>query len=124
MITRDEIEAKGLEFGIYVADVQRDYVFGWFLLGVYNATTLKDVLILKGGNCFRKAYFQNTRFSHDIDFSTTAGVNETDIMAEFNKACRFVQDQTGVLFDYDRSQIRVQGQLDQKRRVFDARVYF
>jgi len=123
MITRDEIEAKGLEFGIHVADVQRDYVFGWFLLGVYTATTLKDVLILKGGNCFRKAYFPNTRFSHDIDFSTTAGVDEAAIMAEFNKACRFVQNLAGI-FDYERSQIRVQGQLDEKRRVFDARVYF
>jgi predicted nucleotidyltransferase component of viral defense system len=124
MITRDEIEAKGLEFGIHVADVQRDYVFGWFLLGVYTATTLKDTLILKGGNCFRKAYFPNTRFSHDLDFSTTAGVDEDAVMAEFNKACRFVQDQAGVGFDYDRSQIRVQGQLDEKRRVFDVRVYF
>jgi hypothetical protein len=26
MIARDEIEAKGLESGIHVADVQRDYV--------------------------------------------------------------------------------------------------
>jgi predicted nucleotidyltransferase component of viral defense system len=124
MINRDEIEAKGLEFGIHVADVQRDYVFGWFLLGVYTATTLKDSLILKGGNCFRKAYFPNTRFSHDIDFSTTSTVNELALIGEFNKACRFVQESTGVVFDYDRSQIRVQGQLDDKRRVFDARVYF
>jgi predicted nucleotidyltransferase component of viral defense system len=124
MISRDEIEAKGLEFGIHVADVQRDYVFGWFLLGVYTATDLKNALILKGGNCFRKAYFHNTRFSHDIDFSTAAAVNETTVIAEFNKACRFVQDQAGVIFDYERSQIRVQGQLDEKHRVFDARVYF
>jgi predicted nucleotidyltransferase component of viral defense system len=124
MITRDEIEAKGLEFGIHVADVQRDYVFGWFLLGIYTETTLKNVLILKGGNCFRKAYFPNTRFSYDIDFSTTAAVDEAGIITEFNRACRFVQEHAGVVFDYDRSQIRVQGQLDEKRRVFDARVYF
>jgi len=124
MITRDEIEAKGLEFGIHVADVQRDYVFGWFLLGVYAATSLKNALILKGGNCFRKAYFPNTRFSHDLDFSTTAGVDEAVVMAEFNKACRFVQDHAGVVFDYERGQIRVQGQLDDRRRVFDVRVYF
>jgi hypothetical protein len=39
MITRDEIEAKGLEFGIHGADVQRDDVFGWFLVGVYTATS-------------------------------------------------------------------------------------
>jgi len=124
MITRDEIEEKGLEFGIHVADVQRDYVFGWFLAGVYTATALKDTLILKGGNCFRKAYFPNTRFSHDIDFSTTSGIDENTIITEFNSACHFVQDHAGVIFDYDRSQVRVQGQLDDKRRVFDARVYF
>jgi hypothetical protein len=25
-------------------------VFGWFLIGVYTATTFRDVLIVKGGN--------------------------------------------------------------------------
>src|SRR5580693_9256546 len=121
MITRDEIEAKGLEFGIHVADVQRDYVFGWFLFGVYTATTLKDILILKGGNCFRKAYFPNTRFSGDLDFSTDSAVDEAFVKSQFNVACAYVQDRAGVLFDTERSQIRVQGQLDERRRVFDAR---
>jgi hypothetical protein len=29
MITRGEIEEKSREFGIHVANVRRDYVFGW-----------------------------------------------------------------------------------------------
>jgi predicted nucleotidyltransferase component of viral defense system len=124
MITREEIEQKGREFGIHVADVQRDYVFGWFLLALYSETALSNTLTLKGGNCFRKAYFPNTRFSSDLDFSTEAAVDEMFILAEFNKACRFVQKQAGVVFDFDRSQIRVQGHIDEKRRVFDVRVYF
>ena len=124
MIDRDEIEQKSLEFGIHVANVQRDYVFGWFLLGVYAATALKDVLILKGGNCFRKADFPNTRFSVDLDFSTQAAVDESFVIGEFNKACEYVQDDAGVVFDLDRSNIRVQGQVDDKRRVFDVRLYF
>jgi predicted nucleotidyltransferase component of viral defense system len=124
MITREEIENKALEFGIHVANVQRDYVFGWFLLALYTATDLKDVLIFKGGNCFRKAYFPNTRFSGDLDFSMEAAVDEDFVLAEFNRACRFVSERTGVVFDLDRSQIAVQGQLDERRRVFDARVYF
>src|SRR6266704_2389562 len=109
MITREEIEQKSLDFGIHVANVQRDYVFGWFLLALYSATDLKDVLILKGGNCFRKAYFPNTRFSSDLDFSTEAAVDEEFVVAEFNRACGFVSDHTGVVFDLDRSQIAVQG---------------
>jgi hypothetical protein len=40
------------------------------------------------------------------------------------KACRFVQENAGAHFDLDRSQIRVQGHLDDRRRVFDVRVYF
>lgn len=70
MIGKDEIQEKGREFGIHVADVQRDYVFGWILSALYSHTALRDVLILKGGNCFRKAYFPNARFSNDLDFST------------------------------------------------------
>ena len=124
MISRDEIEHKAAEFGIHVANVQRDYVFGWFLVGVYTATSLGDSLILKGGNCFRKAYFPNTRFSSDLDFSTESAVDEALLIAQFNAACQFVQDLAGVIFDLARTQIRVQGQLDEKRRVFDARVYF
>lgn len=62
MIDREEIQDKAREFGIHVANVQRDYVFGWLLAALYSVTALKDILILKGGNCFRKAYFPNTRF--------------------------------------------------------------
>lgn len=92
LITRDEIEQKGGEFGIHVANVQRDHVFGWFLVAVYTATALRDILILKGGNCFRKAYFPNTRFSADLDFSTESAVDEEFVVAQFNLACQFVQD--------------------------------
>lgn len=124
MITREEIEQKSREFGIHVADVQRDYVFGWLLLGLYGATNLKDSLILKGGNCFRKAYFPNTRFSSDLDFSTALAIDPPGVIEQFNAACRIVQEQAGVAFELDRSQIREQQQLDGKRRVFDLRVYF
>src|SRR5260221_7128630 len=112
MISREEIESKSLEFGIHVANVQRDYVFGWLIVAVYTTTELKNALILKGGNCFRKAFFPNTRFSADLDFSTESGIDEAFVVAEFNKACLFVQEQTGVTFDVSRNQIRLQGHVD------------
>lgn len=124
MITRDEIQAKSLEFGIHHANVQRDYVFGWLLLGLYSISALKDMLVLKGGNCFRKGYFSNTRFSHDLDFSTESVVEEGFIRDEFAKVCRFVQDSAGVVFDFDRIRVEVQNEIDNRRRVFDVRLYF
>ena len=63
MIEKAEIKAKAEEFGIHESNVQRDYVFGWLLAGIYLASELRNLLILKGGNCFRKAYFPLTRFS-------------------------------------------------------------
>lgn len=124
MITREEIEQKAAEFGIHVANVQRDYVIGWFLVALYAATSLRAFLVLKGGNCFRKAYFPNTRFSADLDFSIESAIDEGLVISQFNTACQFVNDRAGVVFDLERSQIRIQGALDDKRRVFDARVYF
>lgn len=124
MITKDEILCKSSEFGIHVAHVQRDYVYGWLLAGIYSATELRDILIFKGGNCFRKAYFPNTRFSEDLDFSTETSIDCELLMKEFNRACNYVQEKAGVTFDVARNNIRVQGQLDEQRRVFDMRLYF
>jgi len=48
VITKDEIEAKAEEFGLHAANIERDYVFGWLLAGIYGTSPLKDVLVLKG----------------------------------------------------------------------------
>ncbi len=58
MITKDEIDSKAQELEIHSSNVQRDYVFGWVLMGIYSASPLKDLLVLKGGNAFRKGYFE------------------------------------------------------------------
>ncbi len=57
MIGKEEIEAKAREFEINVSDVQRDYVFGWLLFGIFTASGLKSRIFLKGGNALRKGYF-------------------------------------------------------------------
>lgn len=105
MITREEISAKAQEFDINPANVERDYVFGWLLAAIFSSTALKDVLILKGGNAFRKAYFEATRFSADIDFSTVTPVDPGVLASELNKACEIVQGKTGVIFDLGRTQV-------------------
>ena len=49
VISKDEIEAKSEEFGIgiHISNVERDYVFGWLLAGVYSGP-LKELLVMKG----------------------------------------------------------------------------
>lgn len=124
MITKDEIETKASEFGLHAANIERDYVFGWILAGIYGTSWLKDVLVLKGGNCFRKAYFPQTRFSSDLDFSSTSTIQEANLASELNKICDFVQEQTGIVFEKDRNWAREKGNSDKDRRIVEARLYF
>jgi predicted nucleotidyltransferase component of viral defense system len=124
MITKDEIEAKATEFGLHAANIERDYVFGWLLAGIYKTSPLKDLLVLKGGNCFRKAYFPHTRFSNDLDFSSTNAIDEPSLAAELNRICDFVQDQTGLSFEKDRNWVKEKANSDKDRRIYEARLYF
>lgn len=124
MIEREEIFAKAEEFGINPSDVQRDYVFGWLIGGVYEASMLRDALILKGGNALRKAYFPMTRFSGDLDFSTSQGLDGDTLLNQFNQICQFAQTRSGVTFDLERNRIVDEQMIDAERRVFKMRLYF
>jgi predicted nucleotidyltransferase component of viral defense system len=124
VITKDEVESKAAEFGLHAANIERDYIFGWLLAGIYRTSPLKEVLVLKGGNCFRKAYFPHTRFSNDLDFSSTNVIQETDLTAELNNICDFVQEHTGVIFEKDRNWVREKTNSDKDRRIYEARLYF
>lgn len=124
MITRDEIEVKAQEFGIHEANVERDYIFGWLLAGIYTISELKDILILKGGNCLRKSYFIHTRFSNDLDFSTQSAIEETFLLRELNKVCDFIQSQTDVVFEKDRNKVEKELIIDAERNVYQAKLYF
>lgn len=74
MIDRDEIDATSKLLGVHTSDVQRDYLYGWLLAGLYGDNPLMwDRLVLKGGNAFRKGYFVSTRFSGDLDFTAQPG---------------------------------------------------
>jgi predicted nucleotidyltransferase component of viral defense system len=124
MIDRAEIETKATEFGIHTSNVQRDYVFGWLLAGIYGGSPLGRILLLKGGNCFRKAYFPNTRFSRDLDFATQTGISENSLREEFNRVCHLAQQQSGVTFDVDRNKVELQHGIDSGRSVYEVKLYF
>lgn len=124
MITRDEIEGKAAEFNLHPSNIERDYVFGWLLSGIYGQSVLRDSLVLKGGNCFRKAYFPNTRFSNDLDFSSTIYLNEDQLVSELNRICGFVQAQTGVAFELERNWVREKSNSDKDRRILEGQLYF
>src|ERR1043165_6681011 len=124
MISREEVERKAEEFEINVANFERDYVFGWVLAGIYQASGLSRELIFKGGNCFRKAYFPATRFSKDLDFATESRVDVEVLRSEIHRVCAYAEERSGVSFDIERTRVEPQQEIDGERTVYDVRVYF
>ncbi|OGF27132.1 hypothetical protein A2331_00050 [Candidatus Falkowbacteria bacterium RIFOXYB2_FULL_34_18] len=128
MIEKKEIEEKSKEFEIHPSNVERDYVFGWLLYGIFTVSNLKDVIFLKGGNALRKGYFENTRYSSDLDFGIPNDIQQSVLLAEINKVCDFITEKAGVIFEKESNR------LDEKftatnapipgLRVYDVRVYF
>lgn len=70
MISRDELLTQAEAFELSEANIQRDYLFGWLIAGIFRESSLAATAVLKGGNALRKGYFPGARFSEDLDFST------------------------------------------------------
>lgn len=124
MINRDEIEQKVAEFDIHTSNVQRDYVYGWLLAAIYSLPEAQDRLILKGGNCLRKAYFEQTRYSNDIDFSAPEGVTEESLAGWFSSASDIVQRKAGIIFEPNRMRIGPKTRADASKEIYEAKLYF
>jgi predicted nucleotidyltransferase component of viral defense system len=125
MIDRDEIEAMSRTLGVHTSQVQRDYLSGWLLAGLYgDHPQMHDRLILKGGNAFRKAYFINGRFSGDLDFAAPTGLVPDRLLTALNDTCRMIQARTGVVFDLDRNAQTDQRSIDKHRVIHKFSLYF
>ncbi len=128
MIDSTEIEQKSKEFEIHTSNVQRDYVFGWMIFGIFTVSTLKDILFLKGGNALRKGYFSNTRFSSDLDFGMPGDIDSNVLLTEINKVCDLIQEKAGISFVKENNKIEEKFVATDvpitNLRVYEVRVYF
>lgn len=50
MISEIELRHHAETHELSEANVQRDYVFGWLISGLFRTSSLADALVLKGGN--------------------------------------------------------------------------
>lgn len=94
MIRDEEIKSKARVNGVPASTIERDYTQGWFLKNFATEDTL-----LKGGTGIKKVYFEDYRFSDDLDFTLVKSVNEDDLRALTNKAIEKTTMDSGVDFE-------------------------
>jgi len=68
-MTKREIEDISLEKHVSNATIDKDWVLGHLLNAFYATGNNKENFVFKGGTCLKKCYFENYRFSEDLDFT-------------------------------------------------------
>ncbi len=124
MITLGEIKRASEEFEIHTSHVQRDYVHGWLLSSLYTSSALSRSLVLKGGNCLRKGYLESSRYSRDLDFTTSRSIPEDELGREFNLILDSLSARAGIDFDTSRTRVERKRGADSEKHISEARLYF
>jgi predicted nucleotidyltransferase component of viral defense system len=124
MISANEVTETCITLGVPLPYVEKDYVMGWLLFGIYSNPTLAQNLVLKGGNCLRKVYFPDTRFSDDLDFTAYRLDTDREFHHQLDVLCNAVSNASGIEFILDRTQVEVKPTPDGDSQAIDGRVYF
>jgi len=98
MIDRREILEAASSFSLLPNIVEKDYVLGWILAGIYAHEELAETWIFKGGTCLKKCYFETYRFSEDLDFTlrNEEHLDEEFLQTVFEQVVAWVTDQSGL----------------------------
>lgn len=104
MIDASEILAVATDLGLTPDVVEKDYVLGWLLAGIYAHETTAASWIFKGGTCLKKCYFETYRFSEDLDFTLcdAAQLDERFLRQAFAEIAAWVYDHAGIEIPGDR----------------------
>jgi len=98
--------AAGARVRIREDVLERDYCLAWLLCALAQSD-LQPVLAFKGGTALKRCYFADYRFSEDLDFTLREALPFEAIRARLEPVYRIVQQQSGIVFTFDREDPRV-----------------
>ena len=97
MIKPGEIQKIATLNKVKDGQIEKDYVISWVLYGISQNPFLYTNLIFKGGTVLKKAYFNDYRYSEDLDFTLADDSIENEkIFAEFEKLFEFVREEANI----------------------------
>lgn len=96
MILQKEIANISELLGVSKSVIDKDWMLGHFIAAIFNEPELKETLIFKGGTCLKKCWFEDYRFSEDLDFTSMSPEFElTQNHLKF--ITKHIEDNSGVI---------------------------
>lgn len=104
MIKPGEIQKKAREVGVRDQQIEKDYILSWLLQGIAQHKRLSKTIVFKGGTVLKKVYFENYRFSEDLDFTllendastSSAQVSNEQIFEWFSEVFEYIRDEANI----------------------------
>lgn len=80
--------------------IEKDYVLGWLLAGIFHYEPFRSSWIFKGGTCMKKCFFETYRFSEDLDFTLTDSAHLDPLLLAnaFTEITNWIYEQSGIEF--------------------------
>jgi predicted nucleotidyltransferase component of viral defense system len=109
VIDRRELLASAGNLGLLPNVVEKDYVLGWLLAGIFQHRALKENWVFKGGTCLKKCYFETYRFSEDLDFTLPdkEHLSLDFLIPTFREIGEWVYENTGIELPPDKIHFEV-----------------
>ncbi len=109
MLHKREILSIAQQASLIPHVVEKDYVLGWVLEGIYRHKDLVDSWIFKGGTCLKKCFFETHRFSEDLDFTLRQSehLDTNFLKSAFSEIGAWVYDHTGIEFPANRQEFDI-----------------
>ena len=97
MIRPAEIQKKANREKVRDTQIEKDYILTWILTGVAVNGLLSKSLAFKGGTVLKKFYFEDYRYSEDLDF-TLIDDNLTNgaILDAFEAVFQYVREEANI----------------------------
>ncbi|MCO5240998.1 MAG: nucleotidyl transferase AbiEii/AbiGii toxin family protein [Chitinophagaceae bacterium] len=97
MIQPKEINKVATANRVNDRQIEKDYVLSWVLFAISKNNILNKALVFKGGTVLKKAYFEDYRFSEDLDFTLIdESVTNEQIKAELNNLFDFIKEEANM----------------------------
>jgi len=97
MIKPGEIQKKATQSGVRDTQIEKDYVLSWLLKGISQQSNLSKAILFKGGTVLKKVYFEDYRFSEDLDFTLmNSEVTNEEIFTWFEEVFIIIRDEANI----------------------------
>ena len=112
MIPQGELQKIANKKKVRDKQIEKDYILSWILYGISQEAFFNKNLVFKGGTALKKFYFQDYRFSEDLDFTLLdSSIDSAKIIDHFAQAFILVKQETNISLEINNHELSKHGDL-------------